>query len=375
MNEAFWQDATASVNIYRKAGDGKEESLYKTITLTPTAYSSSVSESLTETGVYRFEFTASDQAGHKTETSQSYTIDREAPVVTLSGVNNYDITDENVQFAAQITDDFYSSKKVSLSGYVTDIDGKKTSIDFGAYNQSGNPTVINQEFASDGIYDIEVTSSDTAGNSQTGTVHFTIDKTAPEIGDLSAYEGTLKEFKWDIDLDELVTDLTVCETHMYLNGSEYDGVSDIEDGSYVLLITAEDEMGHTSEKEVSFVLDTKAPVFIVTGVEDGEVKNETYSIGVSLQLSEDTLKEVTLNGTAVDIVDNAAEITVDSKGDYTLTMSATDEAGNKASQEISFTYGEKTSNWWIWLVIVAGLLVLGFVIVVVVKKNNEENQA
>jgi hypothetical protein len=324
--------------------------------------------------VYRFVFTASDQAGHKVETTQTYTIDRDAPVVSLQGVANYQITDKSVQFLAQITDDFYSSKKVTLDGSVTGMDGKKHAIDFGSYNQSGNPTVISQEFTDDGIYDIEVTSVDAAGNSHTSKVHFTIDKTDPAIGDLSAFDGTiLNAFNWDIDLDELVSDLTVCDTHMYLNGSEYDGFSDIEDGSYTLLITSEDEMGHYIEKSVSFVLDTKAPVFIVTGVEDGEVKNEEYSIGVSLQLAEDTLNEVSLNGTAVDITDNAANITVDSKGDYTLTMSAVDAAGNEATQQISFTYGEKKSNWWIWLIIGAGLVAIGVAVVLTVKKNGEED--
>jgi hypothetical protein len=275
---------------------------------------------------------------------------------------------------AQVEDDFYSSKHVTIYGSVVDSSGKSNTIDFGTYNNSGNPTIINRQFSEDGIYDIEVVSEDAAGNSQTNKIHFTIDKSDPEIGDLSAYDGTiLNEFNWDIDLEDLVSDLTVCDIHMYLNGSEYDGVSDIEDGSYTLLITAEDELGHYVEKSVSFVLDTKAPVFIVTGVEDGEVKNEQYSIGVSLQLSEDTLKEVTLNGTAVDISDNTASLTVDSKGEYVLAMKAVDEAGNEASQKINFTYGEKASKWWIWL-IVAGVAAAGFFFIILAKRRKKDEE-
>ena len=66
-------------------------------------------------------------------------------------------------------------------------------------------------------------------------------------------------------------------------------------------ITAEDELGNATEETVNFNLDTKAPTFIVTGVEDGEIKNEQYDINVSLQLDEDTLDEVTLNGSPVEI--------------------------------------------------------------------------
>jgi hypothetical protein len=209
-------------------------------------------------------------------------------------------------------------------------------------------------------------------------VHFTIDKTEPEIGEIKIIDGSvINAVDLDFDLDELISDLTVCNTHMYLNGSEYDGVSDIEDGSYTLLITAEDEMGHYVEKTISFVLDTKAPVFIVTGVEDGDVKNETYSIDVSLQLAEDTLSSVTLNGKAVDVTDNTASLTVSEQGDYTLEMSAVDTAGNKASQKISFTYGEEETssfNWWIWLIIAAAIIIIGFTVYATVKKNEKEQQ-
>ena len=370
MKEAFWWDATGTVTIYRKAGDGAEETLLKTIDYKPTAYETNVSETFTDTGVYRMEFTASDRVGHTVTTSQSFTIDREAPVITLNGVNNYDVTDQTVEFRAEVKDDFYSSKKVSATGTRTDIDGKVHKITFSGYNQSGNPTTIGESFSEDGIYDIEVTSTDVAGNSHTASVHFIIDKTAPVIGDLSDYDGTiLREFKWNIDLDELVSDLTVCDIHMYLNGSEYDGISDIKDGSYVLLITAEDELGHYVEKSVEFVLDTKAPVFIVTGVEDGEVKNEAYSINISLQLEEDSLEAVTLNGKTIEVNNNTAALDVTEKGEYTLKMKAFDEAGNIAEETIEFKFGEesKALNWII--IAICALLLVMIIVIFVVKKR------
>lgn len=374
MKEAFWWDASGTVTIYRKAGDGSEEALLKTIDYKPTAFETNVSESLTETGVYRMEFTASDRAGHTATTSQTFTIDREAPEITLNGVNNYDVTDKTVDFRAEVKDDFYSSKKVIVTGTRTDIEGKVNSINFSAFNPSANPTTILESFTEDGIYDIEVTSTDVAGNSHSASVHFTIDKSAPVIGDLSLYDGmVLREFKWNSDLDELVSDLTVCDIHMYLNGSEYDGVSDIKDGSYVLLITAEDELGHYVEKSVSFVLDTKAPVFIVTGVEDGEVKNEAYAIGISLQLEEDTLESVTLNGKAVTVNNNAAALDVTEKGEYTLSMTAVDEAGNIAEETIEFRFGEEF-NWWIWLIIAICVLLIAGVIIIVIAKKRKRNK-
>lgn len=372
MKEAFWKDASGVITIYRKAGDGSEESLYKTVNVTPTAFETVISETLTETGVYRMEFKASDRVGHTASKEQTFTIDREAPVITLSGVNNFDVTDQTVELRAEIADDFYSSKTVSIEGTKTDINGKVTNLSFSSFNQHGNPTVIGESFDQDGIYDITITSKDAAGNSHSSTVHFTVDKTAPKIEGLEELDGAiLTSFDFGFDLDELVSDLTVCDVHMYLNGSEYDGVSAVEDGSYTLLITAEDELGHYSELSVSFVLDTKAPVFIVTGVEDGEVKQEAYSIDVSLQLEEDTLTSVTLNGETVVISNNTAHIDVTAEGDYTLCMKAVDEAGNEAEQTIEFRYGQE-SHLVLWICIIVGIIILAGIIIFIIlrrKKN------
>lgn len=360
LKEAFWKDASGVITIYRKAGDGSEETLYKTINVTPKAYETVTTESLTETGVYRMEFTAADRVGHKSSVNQTFTIDREAPVVTLTGVDNYDVTDKTVEFKAEIKDDFYSTKTVSIEGTRTGIDGKKINLSFSSYNQHGNPTVISESYSEDGIYDIMVTAKDAAGNNHTSSVHFTIDKSAPVITGVDDLDGRiLTAVDLDFDLDELVTDLTVCEIHMYLNGSEYDGSSDIPDGSYTLLITAEDELGNYTEKSVSFVLDTKAPVFIVTGVEDGEVKEESYSIDVSLQLDEDKLTEVTLNGKQIDIKDDMAHIDVAEEGEYTLYMKAVDVAGNEAEQTIEFKYGKEVNVMLIVIAVAVVLLATG----------------
>ncbi len=373
MRETFWSDADATVAIYRKASDGTAEQLYKTLNFNPSAYQTSMSETLTETGIYRFEFEAGDNVGHHSELSQTLIIDRDAPVVTLTGVKDYDMTDGNVEFMVEITDDFYSSKKVNIKGTRTDKEGKVNKIDFGTFLQSTNPTVISKTFDEEGIYFITLETEDAAGNRHTNTLHFVIDNTAPVIGDLSKYDGKiLTSFSWDENLDELVSDLTVCDVQMFLNGSEYDGVSDIEDGSYVLLIAATDEMGHKTEKEVTFELDTKAPVFIITGVEDGEVRNEDYVINVSLQLDEDTLESVVLNGVNISVRNNTATINVTEKGEYTLELKAHDAAGNEATETITFKYGEEKSLWWLWIVIACCVILAGTIIIIIAKKKKKE---
>ena len=368
-----------------------DEVLFKTLTLTPTQKNYSLSEVLTETGIYRFEFNANDKVGHTATTSQKVTVDRNKPEITLTGVNNYDSTDGEVSISAVIKDEFYANKKVSISGTRVDANGKKTAVSFSPFAATANPTTISDTFKEEGIYDITITSTDIAGNVSTSSVHFTIDTSKPNIGDLSDFDGktfnkkTFGELDLDnLDLDNLVSDLTVCQIRMYLNGSEYDGIDEIEDGSYTLLITAEDELGHKSEKTATFVIDTKDPVFIVTGVEDGEVKNEDYNIEVSLQLDEDKLEQVKLNGKDITLKNNEASLNVTEKGEYELYMKATDEAGNEAEQTVTFTFGEESvasavsdavekaaNHWWMWAIVIAGIFLVGGIIFFVIKKKEE----
>lgn len=382
MTEAFWWDASGTITITRKANDSVAEAAYKTIDFKPTARVTTMTETLSETGEYQVTFTGKDRAGHTAEaTSYMVRIDTGKPIITLSGVSNNDKTTKQVEFQAQIEEDFYLTKSVTIQATRTYLDPtsykeKTEDLQITGYNPTAATTLIRNTFTEDGIYKIQINCKDAAGNEDTQEVSFTIDKTKPVIDPkvMSAYEGTLTSFAWDYDLNDIIYDLTVCDAHMYLNGSEYDGTSEVEDGAYEMKITAEDELGNATEKTVNFNLDTKAPTFIVTGVEDGEIKNEQYDINVSLQLDEDTLDEVTLNGSPVEIKDNAAAITVTEKGDYKLTMKAHDDAGNEAEQTISFTYGEKSHVLLYVLIGVGVLAVLGGGIAIILaakkKKNN-----
>lgn len=382
MTEAFWWDASGTITITRKANDSVAEAAYKTIDFKPTARVTTMTETLSETGEYQVTFTGKDRAGHTAEaTSYTVRIDTGKPIITLSGVSNNDKTTKQVEFQAQIEEDFYLTKSVTIQATRTYLDPtsykeKTEDLQITGYNPTAATTLIRNTFTEDGIYKIQINCKDAAGNEDTQEVSFTIDKTKPVIDPkvMSAYEGTLTSFAWDYDLNDIIYDLTVCDAHMYLNGSEYDGTSEVEDGAYEMKITAEDELGNATEETVNFNLDTKAPTFIVTGVEDGEIKNEQYDINVSLQLDEDTLDEVTLNGSPVEIKDNAAAITVTEKGDYKLTMKAHDDAGNEAEQTISFTYGEKSHVLLYVLIGVGVLVVLGggsaIILAAKKKKNN-----
>lgn len=373
VQESFYWDMTScTVKIYKKV-DGSGEVLEKTLDMNPSSANYSQSYSFVDDAEYRMEFTAEDKCGNKSQTDYTFIKDGNAPSILLSGVKNYDKTDKNVELTITIEEAFYTSNRVTLSGTRTDIDGKSHKIDFDDF--ATNRTKISQlqqMFKEDGIYDITVTSTDKAGNSSSKTVHFTIDTTKPVIGDLSKYDGVkLNKFKWDVDLDELVKDLTVCDIKLYLDGALYDGTSDIEDGSHVLKVEATDELGHSSSKEVTFVLDSKAPNIIVMNVEEGDNLLESTDITVTVELDEDSLDTVTLNDKAINIANNEGKITVNEKGDYVLNATAHDEAGNVSSVEIKFSYGKQTNLLFIGIIAGAAILLLLLLLVFLRRRRND----
>ncbi len=374
VKEAFFSDMNnVTIKIYKRV-EGRAEVLEKTIDFKPNSANDSTSYTFSEDAEYRIEFTAEDKCGNKSNTDYSFIKDGTAPLITLSGVSNYDKTDKNVELTVIIDEAFYSSNRVTLSGTRTDISGKSNAITFDSFvTNRSKISQLQQLFKEDGIYDITVTSTDKAGNSSSKGVHFTIDTTDPVIGDLSKYDGIrTNSFKWDTNLDDLVTDLTVCDIKVYMDGSLYDGTSDVEDGSHVLKIEATDELGHTTTKEVTFVIDSRGPNIIISNVEDGDNLLDSTEVIVTVELDEDSLDTVMLNDKAIEIKDNQAKLTVNKKGKYTLSATAHDEAGNASSAEIKFTFGKQTNLLLIG--IIAGILILLLLALLVVIKRRQKDQ-
>jgi len=370
--EAFYADMElAKVTVYKKV-DGSAEQLLRTDDFRATGQNSSMQLKLEEDGNYRFVFDARDRTGNTATTNYTVMLDKNAPVIILDGVANYDKTKQDVTLGIKITETFYLTNKVDVSGTRTDIEGTKDKLvfdqmDFSKINKASEAD-LEQTFREDGVYDILIKSTDQAGNVTDKDVNFTIDKTPPVIGDLSKYDGKrLREFVWDIDEQKLVTDLTACEVTVYLDGVVYDGITVPADGSHILRVVAKDELGNESSKEVTFVLDTIKPNFIITGIENNQKIEEPATIHVSLQLDEDTLDSVTLNGVEQSLAGNQAVIVIDETGSYTLVAKAHDEAGNVAELTWNFSYGKAGSLLWVIIAGAAAVLLLGVLILIRAK--------
>ncbi len=398
VEDFYWDVESAVVKIYKKV-DGMGESPYKTVDFKAGSANSSMSETFEEDGEYRFEFTAKDKTGNEANETFRFILDKNAPIITLSGVDDY-LTDKDVTFGVQVDETFYLGNNVKIEGTIKTLenpDGKKLEIDDYTRLTRTSSANFEQIFKEDGIYNIKVTSKDSAGNETVQSVQFTIDKTKPliknleELADEEEYAAYVEatenhekdakklipifnEFNFDYDADDIVTDLTTVTYKLYMDGVLYDGLSDVADGFHELRITAEDEVGNTAERTFYFMLDTVKPGIIVTGVEEGDNLMEPTTITVSLQLAEDTLKAVAINGQAVAITNNTATIEVSEKGDYVLVIEAVDDAGNESTMTIKFEYG-KTSSW-LWLIIAGGaaLLIAAAAFFIILGKKRKKNQ-
>lgn len=373
VNEAFYSDMNGcTLRVYRKI-DGQGESLLKTVEIRPTGPQYSLSELFQEDGEYRFEMSAEDKCGNKSQASYTFILDGKAPIITLTGVGNYDKTVEDVILGITVDETFFTSNKVVLSGTRIDIDGKKNKVEFDGFNPNASKvTTFEQVFKEDGIYDISIESTDKAGNKTTRKLHFTIDRTDPEIIGIDDYDGkAVKSFNWNVDMDSLVKDLTVCNTYVYMDGVEYDGTTTLKDGTHLLRVVSTDELGHTTEKEVSFRLDTTVPNILVMGVEEGQYINVPTDVQVGVELDDDKLTKVTLNGVEVPIKDGVATVRVDKRMSYTLLAEAVDDAGNVSKIELHFNFGEKFP-WWIFIAGAGGLGLIFLIIAISRKKQNKK---
>lgn len=368
--EAFYKDMnSAVVKVYKKI-DGSSESLLRQVDFKATGPDSTMSETFADDGEYRFEFDAEDKAGNTAHTSYTFLVDATAPTLVLGGVKNYEKTKTDVELDVLVTENFYTTNTITIEGVRQDIDGKKTPVEIQPFNaHSGREVNIKQLFKEDGIYDVTVTTKDKAGNESKQAVHFTIDKTKPVIGELPQYtEQTLNKFDWDVDENALVRDLTVCDVTIYLDGVAYDGMADLSDGAHTLRVDAVDELKNEDAREYSFSLDAIAPTIIISGIEDNQIVEEPVDIRVSLQINDDILDQVSLNGAAQTIKDNAASFKIDQEGDYTLEVKAHDSANNESSTKLTFTYGKK-SSWW-WIAAVGGGVLLLLIILLIIRRKS-----
>lgn len=286
---------------------------------------------VSEEGTHTLKVEAEDIAGNKTEETKTFTIDKTAPTLNITGVQDGDLKNTDVTYSITGSD--------NITATLQKDNGAKQ-------NCSLNGTI-----SEDGKYKIEAEAVDEAGNKTTKSVSFEIDKTAPEIKINGVPDKiTNSSVNYSITADG---DITAVITGQKETSS---GTTDVEEtktgknsvsgsitdnGTYTITVNSTDEAGNKAEQKiVTFTIDKKAPELTIEGVEDKkfyDTKTITYNvtgtdISATTQEAQSLVPTVTIDGKTAE-----PSATVElAEGSHTLKAKIVDEAGNNVEKTVSF---------------------------------------
>ncbi len=209
----------------------------------------------------------------------------------------------------------------------------------------------------DGSYTLTASETDSAGNTGSTSVSFTLDTKPPAVTatlasdtGVSSHDGITSNdtLSGTGDANALVTisngSAVLGSTTAGADGT-WSYTPALTDGSYTLTASETDSAGNTGSTSVSFTLDTKPPAVTATLASDtGVSTHDGITSKAALTGGGDPGALVTIsNGSAVlGSTTAGADGTWSytpalTDGSYTLTASETDSAGNTGSTSVSFT--------------------------------------
>lgn len=311
-------------------------------------------------------------SGLETSNSIRVYIDKQSPTVTLGGVTEGATYNSARSLQITTNDNIWQKlQPVSVTATKT-IDGNTTNIDLGSYTVDSANHVMSKAFSEDGIYNVTVKAVDAAGNTDTKTISFTIDRTAPVISMTGVKEGAYSsnpvtvtfqsvESFFDtnnvkITVERKIEGSTYERTLTFNNTGKTSNLANTftEDGDYTITMTAVDRAGNEATPQtLSFTVDCTAPSVTLTGTKDYFVTNqpvtldflvkeayfETNQVQIrgSRRLANGKTEAINISGWSNTGISSSLSNEFMEDGYYTITISATDKAGNNKQQTIHFT--------------------------------------
>ncbi|EHO5927668.1 non-fimbrial adhesin SiiE [Salmonella enterica] len=322
-------------------------------------------------GDYTLTVRVEDEAGNeKHSASLTVTVDTQITIDVIELVNDNGIPGDNM------TNDAHPQFRVTVPGDVNEV---SLSIDGGVTwvkaTQSATPGVWNYTWPGtvpDGDYTLNVKATDNAGNTVTETLHFTIDTTlsTPVIvldsADDTGIQGdnmtnrTQPTFNLQ-HIDDDAVRVTVSVEHGGVT-TTFDATKDAGGwtftpptswgaGEYTLSVSVEDKAGNTSHSaSLTVTVDTQIAINNIELVNDSGIPNDnlTNNVRPHFQVKVPTdVHEVRLSIDGGKTWFNATQSATPGVWDYTwladvgegkhtLTVEATDKAGNQTTQKLDF---------------------------------------
>ncbi|ECN9440852.1 Ig-like domain repeat protein [Salmonella enterica subsp. enterica serovar Enteritidis] len=322
-------------------------------------------------GDYTLTVRVEDEAGNeKHSASLTVTVDTQITIDVIELVNDNGIPGDNM------TNDAHPQFRVTVPGDVNEV---SLSIDGGVTwvkaTQSATPGVWNYTWPGtvpDGDYTLNVKATDNAGNMVTETLHFTIDTTlsVPVIvlnsADDTGVQGdnmtnsTQPTFALQ-HIDDDAVRVTVSVEHggvtttfdatKGVGGWSFTPTGAWADGDYTLSVSVEDKAGNTSHSaSLTVTVDTQIAINNIELVNDSGIPDDnlTNNVRPHFQVKVPTdVNEVRLSIDGGKTWFNATQSATPGVWDYTwladvgegkhtLTVEATDKAGNQTTQKLDF---------------------------------------
>ncbi|ECT4696872.1 non-fimbrial adhesin SiiE [Salmonella enterica] len=322
-------------------------------------------------GDYTLTVRVEDEAGNeKHSASLTVTVDTQITIDVIELVNDNGIPGDNM------TNDAHPQFRVTVPGDVNEV---SLSIDGGVTwvkaTQSATPGVWNYTWPGtvpDGDYTLNVKATDNAGNTVTETLHFTIDTTlsTPVIvldsADDSGVHGdnmtnhTQPTFALQ-HIDDDAVRVTVSVEHGGVTttfdatkgtgGWTFTPPTSWADGDYTLSVSVEDKAGNTSHSaSLTVTVDTQIAINNIELVNDSGIPDDNLTNNVRPHFQVTVPTDVNVVRLSIDggkTWFNATQSATPGVWDYTwladvgegkhtLTVEATDKAGNKTTQQLDF---------------------------------------
>ncbi|ECW0149037.1 Ig-like domain repeat protein [Salmonella enterica subsp. enterica] len=322
-------------------------------------------------GDYTLTVRVEDEAGNeKHSASLTVTVDTQITIDVIELVNDNGIPGDNM------TNDAHPQFRVTVPGDVNEV---SLSIDGGVTwvkaTQSATPGVWNYTWPGtvpDGDYTLNVKATDNAGNTVMETLHFTIDTTlsVPVIvlnsADDTGVQGdnmtnsTQPTFALQ-HIDDDAVRVTVSVEHggvtttfdatKGVGGWSFTPTGAWADGDYTLSVSVEDKAGNTSHSaSLTVTVDTQIAINNIELVNDSGIPDDnlTNNVRPHFQVKVPTdVNEVRLSIDGGKTWFNATQSATPGVWDYTwladvgegkhtLTVEATDKAGNQTTQKLDF---------------------------------------
>jgi hypothetical protein len=337
-----------------------------------------------EERTYTVSIRANDIAGNVGEYTTSFTIDRTAPVLRITGPHEGDIIEVGeVTFKWELSDP-YGISLVNLS-----VDGSEEL-------EVTDVFKLTRSIMEEGKHFVRIRAVDLCGNIATREVEFFVDLSEPEVEWGADYPSVTNTSEFNLSWSAM--DIVGIESvTLTINGEEtdFDEMSsslqlDLMDGEYIVVLIVEDLSGKTTRLELEVLVDSTPP-FIDILTEKCSVVDGIAEIIWNIDESGSGLKEgslmVSIDGAEPELSPLSDRFVTGklAPGDHVVTIYTQDNAGNVIEDSWEFTVEGKAketgddggSGPLIIIVIITVLLVVGVLVTVFIlkkKKSGEEDR-